>query len=522
MQKHTIADDVFEAASAGAVTTAAAPPVMAPLTQAVATTPAGKPVGDASKQQSQALIPMLCTLLPAFRGAYKQKRVEQRAVALLFAKLATDGRQTLTQLLLTLGQRDADWSAAYRLFSRGRVDEARLCQALLHLTLAHAPDDQPYVVGVDGTHIPRSSKKMPGCGWMRAPNTAPFMRGIQPGQRFVQCAFLTPIANGYSRAIPLRFLPAPPASAVKAKTAAASCSEWQAALTELAWLRMELDQGGRSAQPVLVLGDGNYDTVEMWKGLPERTLLVARTAKNRVLKELPVNLPGQRGRRRKYGARAKTPQAYLHDRPRWQKCVLRVRGRDLRLNYQVAGPFLREGAPDTPLFLLVVQGASWTVGKRKPRKKVRDPAFFLVSAVQEDGKWQLPLSVQTLLAWTWQRWELEVAHREMKSGMGVGEMQCWSKRSAILSVQWCVWAYALLILTAYRCWGMDGGPPAPGKWRRQRHRRWSINTVWRSYRQELWAQREFPASYRPFPTTWPKIEQWVDTLLNGALTNGVT
>jgi len=48
--------------------------------------------------------------------------------------------------------------------------------------------------------------------------------------------------------------------------------------------------------------------------------------------------------------------------------------------------------------------------------------------------------------------ELEVAHREMKSGFGVGEKQCWNPRSTIASVQWSVWVYALLLLSAYRTW----------------------------------------------------------------------
>jgi hypothetical protein len=70
----------------------------------------------------------------------------------------------------------------------------------------------------------------------------------------------------------------------------------------------------------------------------------------------------------------------------------------------------------------------------------------------------------TLLAWLWQRWEIEVAHREMKTGFGLGEKQCWNKRSAILSVQWNVWVYAILLLAGYRTWGLCSGPPTPARW----------------------------------------------------------
>ncbi len=51
----------------------------------------------------------------------------------------------------------------------------------------------------------------------------------------------------------------------------------------LEWVRQELDEAGRAEEPVLALGDGSHDNVEMWRRLPERVILVARTARNRRL-----------------------------------------------------------------------------------------------------------------------------------------------------------------------------------------------------------------------------------------------
>ena len=113
------------------------------------------------------------------------------------------------------------------------------------------------------------------------------------------------------------------------------------------------------------------------------------------------------------------------------------------MRYRVEGPFLREGLVDHPLFLMVVRGMDRKVNGRRLK---RDPAFYLVSAVQIDDRWILPLPEVELLAWAWQRWELEVAHRELKSGFGLGEKQCWNPRSAVTSVQWSAWVYALLLL----------------------------------------------------------------------------
>ena len=114
------------------------------------------------------------------------------------------------------------------------------------------------------------------------------------------------------------------------------------------------------------------------------------------------------------------------------------------MRYRVEGPYLRDGLPNVPLFLLVMGG-----GKRPPGscRQRYEPCFFLVSALRIDGVWSLPLLMAELLAWLWQRWELEVAHRQMKTGLGLGEKQCWNDKATVATIQGSVWLYALLMLT---------------------------------------------------------------------------
>jgi hypothetical protein len=178
------------------------------------------------------------------------------------------------------------------------------------------------------------------------------------------------------------------------------------------------------------------------------------------------------------------------------------------MRYQLIGPCLRERAPERPLYLLVIGGETWQSGSKVKRERRREPAFYLISAEQRDGQWQMPLPVEEILAWVWQRWELEVAHREMKSGLGVGEMQCWNRRSAVVSVQWSVWLYATLVLAGYRAWGLLNGPTAPARWWRGA-RRWSFNTLWRAYRSALWGTGEFRAVWARSDTNWPEKEAYL-------------
>ncbi|MHB0878730.1 MAG: transposase [Anaerolineae bacterium] len=456
------------------------------------------------------LLEKLFELLAAHRPAFRQERPFRRAVALVLGEVFSFARHTVTQMLLALGMTEGDWSGWYRLFSHRRFDEAKLSRCLLRQTLEHVAAEEPYVIGVDSTEIARSSRKMPGTGWSRAPGTAPFRRGLHRSQRFLHGAWLTPVQEGYSRAIPLRLLAAFPPKAVAAEVEAAK--EWEAGLEFARWVRKELDGAGREGQEQLVLADGAYDTVEFWRGLPERTVALVRTARNRVLRQLPAAYSG-RGRRRKYGERAPQPAQWLKERLGWQQATVLVRGRYIGMRYRVLGPYLRERAPKQPLMLIVVAGATWKAGRKEPRRARREPSFYLVSARWEEGQWRLPLPPKQILSLLWQRWELEVAHREMKTGLGVGDKQCWNRRSAVVSVQWGAWVYGLMVLAGYRAWGLFGGPPSPGPWWRGA-KRWSLNTLWRGYRAALWGTGEFRALWTQTGCDWTKKEDWFAAMAN--------
>ncbi len=441
-------------------------------------------------------------LLAAHRPAVRQARCFARLRALVVATLLSVARPTISGLLLTLGLHDADWSAFYRLFSHQRLDYDTLTRCYLHETLAQIPAGGPYVVAVDGTQLPRSSQTMPGTSWLHNPRTPPFQRGIHRAQRYLHLAALLPRWAGYSRALPLRLVPAFPPKAVPG--AADPQSEWAAAREQLHWLRAALDAAGRPEQPVLALGDGGFDVVDLWRDLPARTTLLARTARNRVLYALP---PADAHRNRRYGPRARTPQAWLHERAGWQRTTIAVRGRAIPLRYRVAGPFVREGAPQRPLFLLVVKGSA--PEQRRPHRRRREPAFYLVNAtLQADGSWALPLPAAELLAWAWQRWEIEVGHRAMKSDAGVGAAQCWHPRATVRVAQWHAWAYAVGVLAGYRAWGYDRHPAAlrpPGVWWHGAAR-WSIATLRQGYRLAL---MDLHPHWAGSTGTWPEKETWL-------------
>jgi hypothetical protein len=466
---------------------------------------------DSTKSKpSEPLLQNMFELITVHRAAFQQERPYHRAVWLLLSELFTFARHTITQGLVSLGETQWDWSAWYRLFSKKRFDYQQLTGITLRETLKQVPAQEPYVVGIDGMLVPRSSLKMPGTSWWKALGSAPFKPGLARAQRFVHLSWLTPRQQGYSRAIPLQMMSAFPEKAVAAEEQ--KRKDWEAGIEGLEWVRQQLDACGRKTQWVLALVDGGFERVAaFWRQLPERTIVLGRTARSRVLYGLPGEYSGC-GRPRSYGERAPKPSEWLKEKSGWKTVAVQVRGHEREMRYRVEGPYLREGLVEVPLFLIVVRGMDRKVNGRRVH---RDPVFYLVSAIQVDGCWVLPLPEEELLAWAWQRWELEVAHREMKSGFGLGEKQCWNPRSAITSVQWSAWVYALLLLAGYRTWGLLNGPATPARWWRGSGR-WSFNTLWRAYRSALWETGDFQAVCSLTGDNWGKKEAWLAAFSNAS------
>lgn len=301
--------------------------------------------------QNKELLNQLSKLIQAHRGIYKQERIYQKTTLLLIGEILVFARHTITQLLMSLGQTETDWSSWYRLFSQGRFPYEEASNVLFEETVKHVGEEELYVVAGDGTQTRRSSRKMEGAGWLHNPQSPVFKRGIHIAQRWFNGSWLIPAEKGYSRAVPLRWMPA---FTEKSKpTVVEACKEWEAAVAFLEWLIEQFRRIGRHKQQILMVADGHYDTVNLWKHLPEGVVLFARSAKNRVL----WHLPDKNSRKnRKYGERAPKPSEVWQERKGWRKLEIEVRGKTRHLQVKVEGPFLRKGAPDCPLFLVVVRG----------------------------------------------------------------------------------------------------------------------------------------------------------------------
>jgi len=285
---------------------------------------------------ASALLTELHALLgEAAIGACAQRRTAARLVELSYGRLLNPGRQTLTQTLVALGAGTTEPAAAYDLFHEPRVAIEQLRATLLRQTLAAMGRPRPVVAVLDSTRLPRAGTKLPGIGWTKALASPPWKPGLMRAQRWEGLSVLLPRScTGETRALPVWFEPAP-APRTTPWSAHPPRTEWEAGRVALWWLRDQLVDLRQRHREILALADGSYAVAPLLRDLPYHTTLVARCAKNRALFALPVlSVPGQRGRRARYGAQGPRPQEILHEpQRRWRTTTVTIRGRRLPLTY---------------------------------------------------------------------------------------------------------------------------------------------------------------------------------------------
>lgn len=141
----------------------------------------------------------------------------------------------------------------------------------------------------------------------------------------------------------------------------------------------------------------------------------------------------------------------------------------------------KSGTLARPLRLITIA----PLGYRRTKKSkllYRDPAYLLTT--------DLTSPVEILIAAYFDRWEIEVNHREGKSLFGVGDAQVWLEQAAPRVPQFQVAVYAMLLLASLIAYGAkrtDHYLSLP-KWRKDEERRPSILDIPARMREELMAE----------------------------------
>lgn len=385
----------------------------------------------------------------AFPTASTHRRAMQHAMALPCVL----GRRTITRTLCALGRSAQDWSADYKLFSRCRWRAEQLFQPVLDEHLQRYPQG-PIFVAVDDTKLRKTGKKIPGTSWQRDPLSPPFHVNFLYGLRFLQASLLFPHyrEGDYSpRAIPVRFQEAAVVKKPGKRASEEQLKEYKLlrqiknlstqTLELLRGLRTNLDERGGSDRRLLMVGDGSFCNKTIFRAQCAGIEWLARCRKDaRLCFAAPV------AGRRKYAPEIFTPEQVRQDPARgWQRVQIHFGGKRRAVKYKERQEVLwKRGSATRPLRLLVIAPVPYKLSKHS-RTNYRQPAYFLST--------DLTTSTRLLVQACFDRWQIEVNHRDEKDILGVGQAQVWSTQSVPRQPALAVAAYSMLLLAALREFG---------------------------------------------------------------------
>jgi len=428
----------------------------------------------------------------------------------------------VTGLLSTCGLQFQDWTAAYRLFSRQRLDTAQLFAGVRHNLLAELPPRAPLCVALDDTLLPKTGSHIPGVGWRRDPLGPRFQVNLVRAQRVLQfsAALTRPSDPPALRLVPIDFAHAPTPAKPRKNAAPEVWDQYRSACRQAnlcrqaarRWQDLEKSfqpPAGQPPRPLRLLIDGRFTNRQLLKSLSASTTVIGRIRKDAKLCH-PADRSHPRGRRKRYGEPAPTPeQLRQHDSVEWQTVRVFAAGAWHRFRVKTLGPLLWRPAGYQRRLRLVVIAPLGYRPRKGSRLLYRQPAYLISSDPQ--------LEVATIVQnYVW-RWDIEVNFREEKTMLGVGQAQVRHPRSveALPALQ--VGSYALLLLAAWR-WANRTRPQLlpPPKWNGSPPPlRTSTQRLLQQLRAEVWGRglglTHFSGFSAPLPTD-PKPEKLQSSL----------
>jgi len=419
------------------------------------------------------LLDAFLEILRAWTPAFAQSRSAERAVNQALGALLALGRRTLSRSLWALGRQHQDWSADYKLHSRAKWKTQDLFHPILQQA-ARFCDDSLLVVAMDDTRIRKTGRKILTAFYQRDPLSPKFRFNLMWGLRFLHFSLLVPVYRSHAevppRSLPVRFLEVPALKKPGKKASAEEIQAHQQAVKQhnlsrssvalLQDLRASADAAGLRSRTILAVGDAGFCNRTLFRQPLDRIEILARTRRDCRLCHAAAP-----GGLRFYSAELFTPdQIRQREAVPWQHTRIFHGGqwRDVRYK-EISSIYWRSGGAKRPLRLLVVAPVPYPSGKGK-RKYYRDPAFLLTT--------DLHRSAAVLLQAYFDRWQIEVNHREIKDTLGIGQAQLRNSRSVPRQPALLVAAYSALLLAGLQVFG-DRRPEAFSalpKWRRNARR----------------------------------------------------
>jgi hypothetical protein len=392
-----------------------------------------------------------------WRSVFPQQRTFQRGVRQALGSLVCLGRRCLSRIIWTNGGQHRSWSAEYFLHSRCQWEPQQLFQPILKRALAYCPQ-RLVGVALDDTRLRKTGRSIPQAFYQRDPLSPPFHVNLVLGLRFLQASLLIPLhrtAAVGTRGLPIRFQEVSRVKRPGKKATEEMQRQYREAVKQKnlsrsfvdmgRQLRQELDQAGGQDKILVLAGDGSFCNRTCFGEIPERSILLVRARK-----DARLCFGAADDSRRFYGVEKFTPEQVRKDESRaWKTTKIFYGGKRRKIRYkEVTEVYWQRGAGQRRLRVIVIAPTPYRKSKSK-RLYYRDPAYLFTSDLRRSAK--------QLLQIYFDRWQIEVNHREEKDTLGIGQAQLWNAISVPKQPVLAVAAYSALLLASLKAFGAERG-----------------------------------------------------------------
>ena len=446
-------------------------------------------------------------LLNIAKAVFKDARTRRRVCEMGVASIAAARPKTITSLVEFNARHGSaklnhrNWSASYRVLSRGKWKPEELSWALLDSALEFIGDGEPVMLAVDDTLLGKTGRRIKDCAYARDPKSPPFQANLVWGQRILCVSVLVrSSATSAYRAVPVFFLHVPsvkiPADATQEEREKLVEMQKKGKMSAVARrlveaIRKHLDENGLAGKKLVVCADASFANREFLGGQLHDTAMVCRCRSDlRLVRPLKEE---EKTGKRLYGERLPTPDDMHKDESVPEgKLECGVMHQHASITYKSMEDVRWPTAlKNQPCSIYAIRGQYY---RKYGKRQHTHPAFLVMTGNVTMGR-NVGVAPEVLLEAYLLRWEIEVGFRDQKNWLGIGKAQVRNHASVKKTPAFMSACYSMLLMSSMRAFDdkrTAAFDPLP-KWRTVAPQRPSIRDLTRLLRKEVLELGRVPA-----------------------------